>query len=290
VELPLNLKMKQIPLKLLICLLFTIGATGQYNTGSMYGQGYGQQFGTGQRGLSGVSGFGQSTFGQNSFGQQQQPAQTAVSQQPISTQDFQSFARTAAVPQQASSSGSGSYGGSSYGNSNSYGGSYAEPSYGPPYGIQSTGEYTNYYPEKLDLSRCGPPSADNPCTAYGPQYYPLPGYPNCYIQCVFERPIVKPCPGDLVWNARINVCDWPTVAAAASPGYGATPYGNNGNTYSSSSYGNSRSTYASPSYVPANSNYGGSSSYPYGRKKRSTIERKKLVHGGRDHGGARIIF
>ena len=63
---------------------------------------------------------------------------------------------TEAVATVAVNYGKGSgYGSSSYGNGNSYGGSYAEPT-GPPYGIQSTGEYTTYYPEKLDLSRCGP--------------------------------------------------------------------------------------------------------------------------------------
>ena len=62
----------------------------------------------------------------------------------------------------AKSTGSGSYGNgnsygsSSYGNGGSYGSSYAAEPTGAPYGIQSTGEYTTYYPEKLDLSQCGP--------------------------------------------------------------------------------------------------------------------------------------
>jgi hypothetical protein len=100
---------------------------------------------------------------------------------------------------------------------------------------------------------------DNPCTPYGPQYYPLPGYPNCYIQCAFERLFVKPCPANLVWNARINVCDWPTVA----------------------SYPASNNNYASTSYGTDNSYNGGSSSYSYGRKKRATTERKKRgAYGG----------
>ncbi|UJR28695.1 hypothetical protein I4U23_009924 [Adineta vaga] len=153
----------------------------------------------------------------------------------------------------------GSYGGgSSYGNSGSYGSSYSEPTYGPPYGIQSTGEYTNYYPEKLDLSQCGPTPTENPCTINGAQFYPIPGYPRCYIQCSLERMYVKPCPNYLVWNSRINVCDWPTIAEY--------PAGNNN--YGSSSYGTS------------NNNYGSGSSYSYGRKKRSTVERKKRFFPG----------
>ncbi|CAF4444987.1 unnamed protein product, partial [Adineta steineri] len=118
---------------------------------------------------------------------------------------------------------------------------YSAPAYGAPYGIQSTGEYKAYYPEALDLSRCGPAYNENPCTPYGPEYYPLSGYPNCYIQCAFERPIVKPCPGDLVWNARINLCDWATVAPAASyDNYGSSSYGTVKSNYGSapsSSYG-----------------------------------------------------
>jgi hypothetical protein len=66
---------------------------------------------------------------------------------------------------------------------------------------------------------------------------------------------VKPCPYDLVWNARVNVCDWPTVGD-----YSASGSGNN---------------YGSSSYNTGNTNYGSGPSYSYGRKKRSTTERKK---------------
>jgi hypothetical protein len=95
---------------------------------------------------------------------------------------------------------------------------------------------------------------ENPCTLSGAQYYPLPGYPNCYIQCSLERMFVKPCPKYLVWNARVNVCDWPTKA-------------------SDSNYGSSSSS-------TSNSNYGGAPSYSYGRKKRATTERKKRFFPG----------
>ena len=98
----------------------------------------------------------------------------------------------------------------------------------------------------------------NPCTLSGPQFYAIPGYPHCYIQCALERAYVKPCPNDLVWNTRVNVCDWPTVAEY--------PAGNNN--YGSSSYGTS------------NTNSGSGSSYSYGRKKRSTTERKKRFFPG----------
>ncbi|CAM4910177.1 unnamed protein product [Rotaria socialis] len=95
--------------------------------------------------------------------------------------------------------------------SNSYVASGRFEQTGIPYGLQSTVEYLYYYPEKLDLSKCGPPQTKNPCTINGPQLYPIPGYPQCYIQCAFGLMFVKPCPGDLVWNALINVCDWSTV-------------------------------------------------------------------------------
>ena len=45
--------------------------------------------------------------------------------------------------------------GSSYGNGGNYDSSYSTQTYGEPFGIQSTGEYTYYKPEPLDLSRCG---------------------------------------------------------------------------------------------------------------------------------------
>lgn len=48
-----------------------------------------------------------------------------------------------------------------------------------------------------------------------------------------------------MWNSRINVCDWPTVA---------TP---------------------SPYETTGGSTGSGSTSYSYGKKKRSTVERKK---------------
>ena len=91
---------------------------------------------------------------------------------------------------------------------------------------------------------------ENPCTIGGPQYYPIPGAPNCYIQCSLDRMFVKPCPYNLVWNTRVNACDWPTVGEY--PAAGNTDYG---------------------------------SSYSYGRKKRSIAERKKRHMGGSGYGG-----
>lgn len=59
---------------------------------------------------------------------------------------------------------------------------------------------------------------------------------------------MKPCPADLVWNTRINVCDWSTVAPTTdNDDYTTT----------------------------LNTNQGFTPTYSYGRKKRSTVERKK---------------
>jgi hypothetical protein len=113
--------------------------------------------------------------------------------------------------------------------------------------------------------------AQNPCTAYGPQFYPLPGSPQCYIQCVFETPFVKPCPSILVWNAQINNCDWPATAQ----------YPANDNSYSSPSYGASPNNYGSSSVVTSKTSSGSVSPYSYGRKKRSTMKRnKRFMSGG----------
>ena len=57
-----------------------------------------------------------------------------------------------------------------------------------------------------------------------------------------------------MWNSRINVCDWPTVATPAP--YEATGV----------------------------STGGGSTSYSYGKKKRSTVERKKRGYESRGYG------
>ncbi|CAF5097808.1 unnamed protein product, partial [Rotaria magnacalcarata] len=52
--------------------------------------------------------------------------------------------------------------------SNSYVASGGFEQTGIPYGLQSTVEYF-YYPEKLDLSKCGPAQTRNPCIINGPQ-------------------------------------------------------------------------------------------------------------------------
>ncbi|CAF2147383.1 unnamed protein product [Rotaria magnacalcarata] len=134
--------------------------------------------------------------------------------------------------------------------SNSYVASGGFEQTGIPYGLQSTVEYF-YYPEKLDLSKCGPAQTRNPCIINGPQLYPIPGYSQCYIQCAFGLMFVKPCPGDLVWNALINVCDWSTVA---------DPVDDN----NSDALPNSNNKPKSPSY------------YPYRREKRSLNQLVKI--------------
>jgi hypothetical protein len=94
-------------------------------------------------------------------------------------------------------------------------------------------------------------NTENPCTDFSQQYFALPGNPNCYIQCAFNRMFVKPCPGELTWNAAIDACDWPIAE---------------GEIDSSSQVGDSsgRDT--------------GSSAY-YGRKKRSALKRNKRFFG-----------
>ena len=95
---------------------------------------------------------------------------------------------------------------------------------------------------------------ESPCTPRGPQYFALPSSPHCYIQCLFQRMLIKPCPNPLVWNQRFNICDWPTVIDSSAADENFVP--------SSSNFGNTNSRSAS--------------SYLYGRTKRSTTERKKL--------------
>ncbi|CAF4727455.1 unnamed protein product [Rotaria sp. Silwood1] len=303
--------MKQVHLTLLLCLLLASGATGQYNPAAFLGHRFaGQQYGTGQTdlgsyglfpGANAFGNFGQQSNGRlpssartasvpsaNSLGQYsqqlsdssiseqssytQQPAQTTVNQQPVAAADVKSYASNVQFPQRDVSYGDVSNGGISNDDSNRYNRPYAEPT-GAPYGIQSTGEILIYQPEKLDLSKCGPTPTVNPCTLFGSQYYPLPGYPHCYIQCAFGRLFVKPCPTYLVWNPRVNICDWPIVASPIS-----------NDDYSTTSYGNSGSKSGSSSYETMNKNYAMSSTYPYGRKKRSTIERKKRSFGAHYQG------
>ena len=129
----------------------------------------------------------------------------------------------------------------------------------------------------------------NPCSALGgDQYFPLPGSPQCYIQCAFDNAVIKACPSILVWNQAIQVCDWPGTAAplGSDVGYGSSSYGGGNQNYGSPSYGGGNQNYGSPSYGGGN-NYAPSaplpvrtipdsgSSYSYGRKKRATTERKK---------------
>ena len=66
---------------------------------------------------------------------------------------------------------------------------------------------------------------------------------------------VKPCPADLIWNTEFNTCDWATTAEAPADAIstGAVSYGS----------------------TSQSSNSDSQSGYSYGRKKRSTKERKK---------------
>ena len=109
-----------------------------------------------------------------------------------------------------SSYGNGNgYGSSSYGNNNNYGSSYSEPSYGPPFGIQSTGEYTTYYPEKLDLSKCGPSKIDqnnmNACTNLF-FFVSFQHQPKILAQLTVHNTIHYPAIQTATFNVHLNVC------------------------------------------------------------------------------------
>lgn len=300
--------MNQIRFKLLLCLFLAISASGNFNTGNRFtGHQAGMvRGGSGSFGIvPGANSFGH--FGEQSrarmanfdgmnvlpaannwglFGSQltaaptpsvrmtdqsgfsQQPSDITMNRKPAMTEDASSLVSNVQVPSNGNSYSGSSLNGLSLGNGNNYGKSYTEPT-GPPFGIRSTGHNISYLPEKLDLSRCGPPPTANPCTPFGPQYYPLPGYPHCYIQCAFGRLLVKPCPTNLVWNERIDVCDWPTVASPVTHNY-----------YDKTLYGNMRNFDDSSSYQAANKNYRSTSMSSFGRKKRSIIERKKRGYEG----------
>ena len=290
VELPLNPKMKTVHLTLLLCLLLATSATGQYNSAAYFGRHTGDQLGTGQTDFSNYGLFSDANLlgnaGQesnvrmpssgrtagvstaNSVGQFSQQStgtstsgQSSHTKQPATTDDATLFASNAQVPQRNQYYADVSNGDSLNDNRNKYTRPYSEPT-GAPYGIQSTGEILSFEPEKLDLSKCGPTPTKNPCTPFGSQYYSLPGYPNCYIHCSFGRLFVKPCPLYLVWNSRINSCDWPTVASPmSSDDYGATSYSNSGSKSGSSTYETTNTNYAMPSL------------YWYGRGKSPTFER-----------------
>lgn len=62
---------------------------------------------------------------------------------------------------------------------------------------------------------------------------------------------VKPCPGDLIWNPIISVCDWPTIAESSTD-----------NNAGSSSYTTKTNSYQNTYYL-------------YQRKKRSAKETKE---------------
>ncbi|CAF4145514.1 unnamed protein product, partial [Rotaria magnacalcarata] len=256
VEFPFNSKMKQVHLALLLCLLLAISATGQYHSANVLGHRLaGQQLGVGQTDLSGYAAFPDPNSFAN-YGQQ-------------SNSRLPSLSRTNNVPRvnkEVSSSGpnfqgaqrdqtfdtNNNIGPLTVDNNNKYVRPYAEPT-GPPFGIQSTGYVLSYPEEKLDLSKCGPQPTTNPCKISGSQYHALSGYPHCYIHCSFGRIFIKPCPTDLVWNTRINSCDWPTIGSTVD------------NDDSPAIYYDSRNT-----------NY----EHLYGRNKRSTTERKKRCLSG----------
>jgi len=206
-----------------------IGKTLAKNTGSSYGSS--SSFDSG------------SSSSSSSYGNSASFAPPRLLTMPVSHRGL-NLART-------SFDGSSSYGGSSSSsrsNTNSYG-------YGSSSGIQSTGSEETFVEPPLDLTKCGTITEANPCTQDGPQFFPLSSTPFCYIHCDGPYMFVKPCPGDLIWNAEINTCDWPTVIEVPSVPSVDT---------SSSSFSNMQS-----------SNTNSQSGYSYGRKKRATKERKK---------------
>ena len=76
--------------------------------------------------------------------------------------------------------------------------------------------------------------------------------PSCYIHCSNGIGYVRPCPRGLTWNVEIDACDWldmpETVVVPPVP--------------------------QQPSLISYGS-YSGAQQNAYGRKKRSTTERKK---------------
>jgi hypothetical protein len=116
----------------------------------------------------------------------------------------------------------------------------------------------------------------SPCSQNGPQFFPIPGVPQCYIQCVFDTFAVKPCPSFLVWNPKINVCDWPATGDNSAID----------NTLQLPALATKNNNYGPSTFSINRDNSGSGSSYSYGRKKRSTAERKKRFFPG---GGPPII-
>lgn len=114
----------------------------------------------------------------------------------------------------------------------------------------------------------------------GDQYFPLPGAPHCYIHCAYDNAVIKACPSVLVWNQAIQVCDWPATAAPVGNdiGYGSLSYGGGQQKFAPSSYGGGNN-YAASAPLPVRNIPDSGSSYSYGRKKRSTTERKKRGNG-----------
>ncbi|CAF3348170.1 unnamed protein product [Rotaria socialis] len=256
VEFPFNSEMKQVHLALLLCLLLAISATGQYHSANVLGHRLAeQQLDVGQTDLSGYAVFSDPNSFAN-YGQQSNsrlPSSSRTNNVPrVNKEVSPSGPNFQGTQRDQTFDNNNNVGQLTIDNNNKHVRPYAEPT-GPPFGIQSTGYVLSYPEEKLDLSKCGPKPTTNPCKISGPQYHALSGYPHCYIHCSFGRVFIKPCPIDLVWNTRINSCDWPTIGSTVD------------NDDNSAIYYDSRNT-----------NY----EHLYGRKKRSTTERKKRCLGG----------
>ena len=165
----------------------------------------------------------QAPVDQSSFSQQQQAPAADLPSQPIAPKNFQSddtvsngngngYGYGSSSYSKGSSYGSSSYGNgngygsSSYGNNNNYGSSYSEPSYGPPFGIQSTGEYTAYYPEKLDLSKCGPSKIDENSLNMCINLFFFQHQPKIHAQLMVHNTIHYPAIQTATFNVHLNVC------------------------------------------------------------------------------------
>lgn len=58
----------------------------------------------------------------------------------------------------------------------------------------------------------------------------LPNPEDCgsYLQCVHEKPMVRPCPEGLHWSIENNRCEWPNIAKCENGGSGGSGSGEGG--------------------------------------------------------------
>ncbi|XP_064292023.1 uncharacterized protein LOC135309713 [Plodia interpunctella] len=78
------------------------------------------------------------------------------------------------------------------------------------------------------LAECKPKSLKRPSLPYKPNitsscprwygHFPL-DFTECskYIRCEFGKPTIMPCPAGLVFNAELEVCDWPVNVPSCNP-------------------------------------------------------------------------